>query len=561
MSQESRYYLANIRLRKELGRAYLRSDKIEEALEVYADILENFPEDIESYVVIGDYLLAEGRPDLALHLYRQALKINPEEPNVVNRVNLAKTEREFSENHGETTPEKSLETPTEIIRFLRERVGYSKRITDEELARATRLLNTVLNSPHPAKVVSDHLQEIDSLLPALIDMNIRQARTEGRNDLVSSLKQVLNALPTEDRKSAKNLQKEAHLNRRGKVRNISRILLLHQEQISLTHRLMLLSQAMSTNGIQVDISPSKVPIGNEGYDAIIAQAPMTNLEDLEDLATWSAKGIPIIVNLEADYEQMPVTHPHYEVLGLDTLNKAKSYTTLLLLADAICVPSSSLGATLLSVGYPVRVIPEGWDRQNEMWHKPSAKRHTLHLGWMRDPGQLEDIAMIRRVLLRLIREFPHVCLLILEDSQVYQLFEKVPDPQKLFLPLVNFEDYPYLLSQMDVLLIPSRNTPYNRSCSDKRYVEAGVRRIPWISSPIPSAISWGVGGLIADTLDEWYMHLRQLILDHDLRNALGLNGRERAEEREIMKIVPEWIDLISSCIAQKKNGHHKRECE
>jgi hypothetical protein len=67
--------------------------------------------------------------------------------------------------------------------------------------------------------------------------------------------------------------------------------------------------------------------------------------------------------------------------------------------------------------------------------------------------------------------------------------------------------------------------------------------------------------LIADTLDEWYIHLRQLILDAHLRNALGMNGRERAEEREIMKIVPEWIDLIRSCIAQKKNGHHKRECE
>jgi len=87
---------------------------------------------------------------------------------------------------------------------------------------------------------------------------------------------------------------------------------------------------------------------------------------------------------------------------------------------------------------------------------------------------------------------------------------------------------------VDILLVPMRDTPFNRCQSDRRLVEAGARRLPWIASPIPAFITWETGGLIADTPDEWFSHLGQLILDPDLRSTLGQAGWRKAESREMV---------------------------
>jgi glycosyltransferase involved in cell wall biosynthesis len=148
-----------------------------------------------------------------------------------------------------------------------------------------------------------------------------------------------------------------------------------------------------------------------------------------------------------------------------------------------------------------------------------------------------------------MREFPHTRLVIIGVPAVYQLFERLPESRRLFLPAADYEDFPYLLGQIDVLLAPLRNNPYNRTVSDRQLMEAGVRSIPWIASPLPGAVEWGAGGLIANDQDEWYVQLRQLILDENLRTVLGRKGRWKAEQREMHKLAKDWIDLITKVIA------------
>ncbi len=554
----------DVHLRKELGRAYLTTNRIREGLEVYAGILADYPKDIETYIVFGDFFLAEGRLAEALIIYELALRERPDEPDIISRMNLARAEYENLKtgNRGKVLMESEIANPKKLIELIHKMFKYSPSIKEEEIARAKELFDEVFKSSHPSQVISEHLHEIDILIPGLIGLNVKKAQLEGRSDIVRSLQELYDTfwqceedLPSED--SALELPHSYE----ELTSNLSKILIIHQSRMELSNRLGLVSSVLKERNIQVDISQNLPTRTEEKYDAIIVQAPITNFQLLENLAAWSAKGIPIIVSLESDVEQLPITHPDYELLGLNTVNKAKNYSTLLLLADVICVSSSVLASTLISIGYPVKVIPDGWSKSNGMWDKSPVNRHNLNLGWMRDPGQLEDIAMIRRILLRIMREFSHVCLVIVGDPKAYQIFEKVPEHQRLFLPLVNFDDYPYLLNQIDLLLVPSRNTPYNRSFSDRRYVEAGARCIPWIGSPLPSAISWGVGGLIANSLDEWYLHLRQLILDPELRVALGQNGRQYAEEREMGKLIQEWIDMMNLCILRKRNGNHKGKVE
>jgi len=331
------------------------------------------------------------------------------------------------------------------------------------------------------------------------------------------------------------------------------ILFLCPENGYVPPRIALLAMALSSKGCVTKILSDPPIKPMEEVNIVYAHNPHVDFNNLELLAQFSDRGITILLDLDADYEQMPVKHQDYEKMGLSSLAKAKAYTTALLSADQICVPNNYFASLLHNSGYRVKVIPDGWSKENELWDKPSTTRHTLNFGWIGLPGQLDDVAPVRRIITRVLREFPQVQLVIGGDPEVYWMFDSLPESRRLFLPIVSYEDYPYLLSQIDVLLCPLRNNPYNRSLTDRWLMEAGVRRIPWIASSLPSVIAWGDGGVIANNLEEWHSHLRQLVLDHNLRESLGISGRQRAEEREMGKLADLWYHMISDIWREEQN--------
>jgi glycosyltransferase involved in cell wall biosynthesis len=148
------------------------------------------------------------------------------------------------------------------------------------------------------------------------------------------------------------------------------------------------------------------------------------------------------------------------------------------------------------------------------------------------------------MVVRVMREFPHVCIVIGGDPDVYRLFDTLPETRRIFLPSINSEDYPYLLRQIDILLAPFRNTPFNSSMSDHLLVDVGALGIPWIGSPINSQVNWASGGLIANTHDEWHTYLRQLIMDNELRATIGAAGIKKSATRKMSLIIPQWLDVI-----------------
>lgn len=550
--------VSELDIRKGLGRAYLNADRIDKAVETFAGILRDYPSDVEVYVILGDCYLADGKTDTAVQFYQEALKLSPNDPEVERRLRLAHQEDALDDEvanglaAGDAVP-----TNSELIsKVLQRMTQRTEPISEDEISRAAELLQKVINSPHPAQEVSDHLDEIDSLLPALLELNIRQARTDGRPDLAKALQNLLDNICLQIGHSLSVSIQEPDGKRPELPPDDFNILFISHKNGEVPPRLALSAEALSGIGCQTEIVTEYPLDAAEDYNVVCMHRPHVDSKMLEALAAFSARGIAVLLDLDADYEQMPVEHQDYEKLGLGTLAKAKAYNTSLLLADHICVPNNYLASILQDLGFNVSVIPDGWSSGNELWDKPSAARHTLHLGWIGMPGQIDDVTPIRRIITRVLREYPHVRLVIGGDSQVYRMFDSLPESRRLFLPLVSYEDYPYLLSQVDILVTPLRNNPYNRSLSDRWLMESGVRRIPWVASPISSVIAWGSGGLIANTPEEWHTHLRQLVLDEELREALGRSGRKRSEDREMSKLVDSWYRMIyDTCQAKQRNSH------
>jgi glycosyltransferase involved in cell wall biosynthesis len=164
---------------------------------------------------------------------------------------------------------------------------------------------------------------------------------------------------------------------------------------------------------------------------------------------------------------------------------------------------------------------------------------------------LEDLILIRRYIIRVIREFPNTRIVIIGDPHAYRLFDGMPENRRMYIPLVGHEEIPYLLSQLDILLVPLRNRPYNMSLPDTILMQAGARGIPWLATPIPSYRDWSDGGILTETVgDEWHLNLRHLLMDQELRNSLGRAGREAARDREMAHVCKLWLEVISRLTAK-----------
>lgn len=564
MSTLAPSHLPDIDERKALGRAHLESGRVEAALQVYARILRDYPNDIDAYLFLGDCYLADGDGETALLLYGQAAERDPAHTEIQRRIELAAAEegpalapRRVNPVSGDRSFGEAIPTNAQAVARLMQRlIGQQPPVSENEVLKASELLHTIIHSSRPAQTVAESLDQIDALLPALLELNIRQARADGRPDLAQGLQYLLDNILLQMRSQpAKCAPVVASTAARRTARTRPpadlRVLFLRPSAAGQAADGNLAADALAHLGCQVDSAPALPTTVANQYDVVVANRPHSDQTIMEGLAACAAAQVPIILDLDIDVEHMPLDHPDYEAHGLGTPARARAYTAALLLANVIRVPGEAFAASLQGTGKRVAFIPEGWNRNNDLWYKPTSLRHTLNLGWVGSPGGPDDLLEIRRILVRVLREFPHVQMVIGGDPQAYKLFDHLPDGRCLFLPAASPEDYPYLLGQIDLLAVPLRNTPFYRAVSDRRLMEAGVRGIPWVASPVPAFIDWNAGGLVAYSLEEWHTYLRQLVLDSDLRTCLGQAGRQQADDREMKVLGKAWLGLIESVLSEK----------
>jgi hypothetical protein len=549
MEQMTEVTMAETEIKKKMAGKYLAENEPMKALPIYMDLLRDNPNDVEVLLLLGDLFRASADEANAVRLYANALSLDPTNLEILNRLQVPPVSPQPPTPEPLPIPVPS--DPGELAVQLQELSGLSQPVADRDINRAAELLESIINSVDPAGTVADRLSEIDGLLPALIELNVRQARADGRPDLAKGLQDLQTNIQLQvemgapAREIIKQAQKHSLDITAGPAPKFTgSVLLISPGVTEESPRGQVIAEALTGTGCRVTCAGDFPENFLDEFDLVIASHPHTRPELLEGLAACHAHKTPVILDLEADYEQIPVNHPDYESLGLGTLANSKAFMTALLLADGITVPSENLALNLRAIGYSATILPDGWSRKNPLWEKPPYPRHTFNLGWVGLPGQQEDVLQIRRVIIRVMREFPHTQLVVTSDPNVYQLFESLPEPRRLFLPAVEYEDYPYMLGQFDVLMLPLRNIPYNRALSDRLLVEAGAKGIPWAASPVPAYVTWQAGGLIAATLDEWHTILRQMILDADLCRTLGMAGKQHAEIREAVRLGQAWQELI-----------------
>jgi tetratricopeptide (TPR) repeat protein len=534
--------LTDLNIRKTVGRGHLTANRLREALDSFANLVRDYPTDFEAYLVLGDLYLAGDMFGTALDLYRQAQSLNQENLELENRINLAKIEGDDKASRLDPIANSTLELLYSSLS------GNEQPVNSFEVDKATELLDEIIHSNNPAELVAKHLDQIETLLPALLELNIRQAKVENRADLISSLESLqvainqgsgpipvgVGGVPRED------------LGLSGRF--AGKVALLVPDKNQPSSRALFIAECLSTAGCTCHIIDETNEADKARADVMIACNPHINPWLLEYMAANTASKLPVILDLDRDFEEMPVYAPDYLKMGLGSPANARAYSAALLLANMITVPSREFAKRLSQMGYKATALPDGWSRSNPLWDKTSNPRNTINIGWMGSTGLVEDIAEIRRIINRVIREFPRAQLVITENANSFQLFSSLPDNRKLFIPEVSQEDFPYILGQLDILTVPLKNIPYNLTQPDSILMEAGVKRLPWVGSRIPSFMEWNSGGLLADTLEEWHTNLRQLVMDGEMRLKIGDAGCRKAQQREMQLVKNSWIEIIDEVI-------------
>lgn len=528
----------DLSVQKTIARNHLSNNRLPEAVEAYASLIHFFPHDIESYLVLGDLYLAAEDSTAALALYLKARMIEPDNHEVASRIELA--EIEDPQINVQIDPLQK----DRLFAMIEKLTGKKQVVRKEELEQASQLLEEIVQSNNPAELVAAHLEQIDSLLPALLELNIRQAESEHRPDLVSGLENLQEAIVSGN-PQLPSFSSYRGIGRADPAQAVENISLLVPAADRPSPRVQFIQECLHLMGKQVEVISSTDSARTHHPQLVIACNPHANPWLLEYMAECTAHQIPTILELDADYEQMPLNHPHYLEQGLGFPTNARAYSAALLLSNLVTTPSNRFSEQLNRSGYQSIAVPDGWSRTNFLWEKPNPKRNTINIGWIGGSGMLDDLLEIRRILIRVIREFPRTMLVIAEDQKAYQLFESIPENRKLFLPEVPPDDYPYLLGQLDILMVPLRNIPYNYTQSDTLLMQAGVKYLPWIGSRLPMTMEWNAGGLLASSLDEWHTNLRQLVMEDETRQKLGEAGFQKAKTREAAYMVEKWHQALS----------------
>ncbi len=185
MIETSRTQNPNLKFRKTIARTYLRADRLKDAVEIFLGILQDAPDDVDTLLDLGNLYLASGSGKTAARLFRRVLELAPERTIIKKQLDLATNEEDSD------LPEEPVSTDSEAIaRLLQRLTGESEPILEREVVNAYEMLQKILTSPCPGDEVANSLDEIGKLLPALIELNIRQARADGKAAVAEALQNV-----------------------------------------------------------------------------------------------------------------------------------------------------------------------------------------------------------------------------------------------------------------------------------------------------------------------------------------------------------------------------------
>lgn len=219
------------------------------------------------------------------------------------------------------------------------------------------------------------------------------------------------------------------------------------------------------------------------------------------------------------------------------------------LADAVTVSTEPLATIVRRWNSNVVVLPNTIPSDLLHW-APGSYTDRITIGWQGSPTHDGDWFSpgphIRRAFEQL-------------SSQAKVEMHTVGDVPKHFPEVHPHRHSPwqedigayYRLLDWHIALAPLADTPFNRSKSDIRLLEAAALGFPVVASHVAAyrdSLQHGETGYLVRSHGEWLKYLRILVLDPDARREMSTKAREWAASRAVDVAAQRWLEVYRALI-------------
>lgn len=216
-------------------------------------------------------------------------------------------------------------------------------------------------------------------------------------------------------------------------------------------------------------------------------------------------------------------------------------------ADLVTVSTEPLAEVVRKLNPNVSVLPNCIPA-SLLDAPPAPGRKGVVIGWSGGASHALDLAELGSNLPRFVRRYPDVSLHLMGDANAAAALSKGIKDRARFTPWVESVPDFHAAIDFDITLAPLRPSPFNRSKSAIRCLEAAALGIPVIASdfgPYADFVEHGSTGFLCKFDYHWAGSLREL-LDPFLRREMGAKARALAAEHTIERNVHLWEKALTA---------------
>ena len=143
-----------------------------------------------------------------------------------------------------------------------------------------------------------------------------------------------------------------------------------------------------------------------------------------------------------------------------------------------------------------------------------------------------DFEMIKSVLLKILKEFKQVQILLMVDNYFPDYLNEFSS-QIIFKKFIDWRKMPEIIANIDINIVPLQNNSFNYAKSEMKWVEVSMVKVPTIASNLgifKEVINHNETGLLCSDLSDWYISLKTLINNKYFRKLLGENAYNICKE-------------------------------
>lgn len=194
-------------------------------------------------------------------------------------------------------------------------------------------------------------------------------------------------------------------------------------------------------------------------------------------------------------------------------------------ADLVTVTTPILAKAYEPYAKNIACLPNCIDKN--LWKKlPLKAREDVRMGWFGGSSHYEDWTLLEDVLPVVMEKHKNLKM-VLMGARFEGTIKKLPQDRVEFHQWVPTTAYPYkaAILDLDFSIIPLRDTAFNRSKSNIKWVEMGSLEVPSVVSyvsPYKEAATEGNGVWVEDnTTDGWIDGISMLAENPKLRSQIG----------------------------------------